>query len=191
MAKIVKNYNLLLLSENVGRMNVYLTGYMGSGKTTAGRRLAAKIGYEYLDIDELFESTYRVSVAQFFERYDEGAFRKIEAQLIGETFALKRRVVSLGGGAASYADNMERINRHGLSVYLRMAPESLFVRLKNAKRPRPRIAGLSDEQLKIRIAEDLRVRVPYYEKARLIVKGENLDVDALAEEIIRLLPAGG
>jgi len=182
---------LLLLPENVGRMNVYLTGYMGSGKTTAGRRLAAKIGYEHLDIDELFEATYRISVVQFFERYDEAAFRKIEAQLITHTFALQRRVVSLGGGAASYADNMQRINRHGLSVYLRMAPESLFVRLKNARRPRPRIAGLSDEQLKERIAADLRERGSFYEQARLIVKGENLDVDALAEEIIQLLPAGG
>lgn len=180
---------MLLLSEIVGRMNVYLTGYMGSGKTTAGRRLAAKIGYEHLDIDALFETTYRISVLRFFERYDEAAFRKIEAQLIAHTFALKRRVVSLGGGAASYADNMERINRHGLSVYLRMAPESLFVRLKNAKRPRPRIAGLTDELLKIRIAEDLRVRAPFYEQARLIVKGENLDVDTLAEEVIQLLLA--
>lgn len=182
---------MLLLSEIVGRMNVYLTGYMGSGKTTAGRRLAAKIGYEHLDIDALFESTYRISVLDFFERYDEAAFRKIEAQLISHTFALKRLVVSLGGGAASYADNMERINRHGLSVYLRMAPESLFVRLKNAKRPRPRIAGLDENQLKIRIADDLQVRSPFYEQARLIVKGENLDVDALAEQIIRLLPVGG
>ena len=191
MAKVVKNYNLLLLSEIVGRMNVYLTGYMGSGKTTAGRRLAAKIGYEHLDIDGLFESTYRISVLDFFERYDEAAFRKIEAQLISHTFALKRLVVSLGGGAASYADNMERINRHGLSVYLRMAPESLFVRLKNAKRPRPRIAGLNEDQLKIRIADDLQVRGPFYEQAQLIVKGENLDVDALAEQIILLLPVGG
>jgi shikimate kinase len=190
VAKVVKNYNLLLLSENVGRMNVYLTGYMGSGKTTAGRRLAAKIGYEHLDIDGLFESTYRISVLQFFERYDEAAFRKIEAQLISHTFALKRLVVSLGGGAASYSDNMERINRHGVSVYLHMAPESLFLRLKNAKRPRPRIAGLNDEALKIRIADDLQVRVPFYEQARLIVKGENLDVDALADQIIKLLPAG-
>ncbi|NCA85449.1 MAG: shikimate kinase [Clostridia bacterium] len=171
-------------------MNVYLTGYMGSGKTTAGRRLAARIGYGHVDLDDLFESTYRISVFNFFDRYDEAAFRKIEAQLLITTFSMSHIVVSLGGGVASYADNMQRINGCGLSVYLHMAPESLFVRLKNAKRPRPRIAGLSDKELRACILNDLIVREPFYNQARLIVKGENLDIAALAEEVMLLLPGG-
>jgi shikimate kinase len=171
-------------------MNVYLTGYMGSGKSTAGRRLAAHIGYGHVDLDDLFESTYRISVFNFFDRYDEAAFRKIEAQLLTTTFSMPRIVVSLGGGTASYATNMQRINRWGLSVYLQMAPESLFMRLKKTKRPRPRIAGLTDEELRARIMDDLIIREPFYNQARLTVKGENLDIAALAEEVKLLLPHG-
>lgn len=63
-------------------MKVFLIGYMGSGKTTIGRRLAKQLNYEFVDVDQLFEERYRLSISAFFEKYDENAFRKIEFLII-------------------------------------------------------------------------------------------------------------
>jgi shikimate kinase len=164
-------------------MNVYLIGYMGSGKTTVGRGLARKLGYTHLDLDDFFEQSYKITVTDFFSKYDEQAFRAIESTLLKKTPELKNHIISTGGGTPCFFDNMDIINENGLSVYLKMSPKSLFDRLKKAKRPRPRIQNLSGERLYNRIIQDLQSRETYYNRAQVIVKGESIDLDTLAEKI--------
>jgi shikimate kinase len=79
-------------------MLTYLTGYMGSGKTTAGKKLADRLGYTFIDLDKYIENKYRITIPHLFARYDEGAFRKLEKETITETFKLKNAVISTGGG---------------------------------------------------------------------------------------------
>jgi shikimate kinase len=164
-------------------VNVYLVGYMGSGKSTVGKQLARLLGCDFIDIDRQFEQLYKISIPDFFQKYDEEAFRLIERKLLFNTFELTHHVISTGGGTASYHDNMDLINQNGLSVYIKMHPNSLFVRLKHAKRPRPRIAGLKTDDLRLLINHDLQLRETYYNKAHFQVKGEDIDVVGLAEHI--------
>jgi len=164
-------------------LKIYLVGYMGSGKSTLGKQLAGELGLEHIDLDWFFEKTYKISVHHFFNKYDEKAFRLIENQLVRKTSTLNNCVISTGGGTPCFHGNMDIINNNGISVYIRMQPESLFERLKNSKRTRPRISHLSDEDLMKRINADLMVRTKYYTMAQMEVIGEDIDALALANRI--------
>lgn len=165
----------------MSQKNIYLVGYMGSGKSTAGKQLARALGYDHIDLDNYFEETYKISIMDFFRKYDEQAFRLIERKLLEQTFGLQRHVISTGGGTACFSDNIHLINRHGISVYIRMSEKSLFYRLKYSKRPRPRTYQLDDESLQQRIEQDMQERGKFYNAALLIIKGEDFNVNDLVE----------
>lgn len=171
-------------------MNIYLVGYMGSGKSTVGKRLAQMLNIEHLDLDDYFEEAYKISVINFFNKYDEAAFRKIETELLYKTQNLKNHIISTGGGTPCFNQNMNWINDHGISVYIQMHPRSLFDRLKQARRPRPRTSNLDDEALNKRIEADMLVREPFYLQAHICTKGESIDIEKLAGELARHIALG-
>ncbi len=159
---------------------------MGSGKSTIGKKLAGLLELEHIDLDWFFEETYRISINDFFGKYDESAFRNIENQLVKKTAALENCIISTGGGTPCFHGNMDLINDYGISIYIHMQHESLFERLKKSKKARPRISQLTDVDLLKRINDDLRLRAEYYEMAGLKVKGEDIDINALAAKIQKL-----
>ncbi len=169
-------------------MRIFLVGYMGCGKSTVGRQLAKALNYTHLDLDVLFEAEYKITIADFFNKYDESAFRKIEHQLLLSTFNLENHVVSTGGGTPCFFNNMDLINQNGISVYIKMHPKSLFFRLLNSKRTRPLASGLDSVSLQKSIDEKLSEREEFYAHAKVIVKGENIDVESLSERIKSFFP---
>lgn len=164
-------------------MNIYLVGYMGSGKSTLGKLLAEKIGYSHLDLDDFFEEHYKISVMDFFIKYDEEAFRQIETSMLKKTSACSNHIISTGGGTPCFNNNMDFINANGFSIYIRMHPDALFDRLKHARRPRPRTTFLDDESLMKRIRDDMEVRENFYRQAHMHVRGENINMDQLAQKL--------
>jgi len=118
-------------------MKIYLIGYMASGKTRLGNQLAELTGYRFMDLDEVFEERYRLSVFDFFEKYGEAAFRQIEQKLLVETEKLDRTVIATGGGTPCFFGNMDFIKRHGISIYIRMTVPELAERLQQVKKKRP------------------------------------------------------
>ena len=90
-------------------MNIYLIGYMYSGKTTLGHKLAVKLGYQWLDLDQVFEQVFHTSIPIFFKRYGEEAFRKLEQKLLHETANNDNTVISTGGGTPCFFDNIQWI----------------------------------------------------------------------------------
>jgi len=168
-------------------MNIYLIGYMGSGKTTVGQRLAKLMDYTFVDVDQLFEEQYRLSISDFFEKYDEAAFRQIEKDLIAEVSIGSHQIISTGGGAPCFFDNLEVMKKSGLVVYIQMAVKSLADRLSNAKRVRPILKDLSGEDLNAFIEKQLTEREVFYKQATITVKGESINMDALVDSIRPLL----
>ncbi len=156
---------------------------MGSGKTTVGKKLAKRLGFQFIDLDDMIERKYKIEVREFFQKYDEKSFRKIEHDTLILTFQLSDTVIATGGGAPCFFDNMELINQNGISVYINMSDLSLFHRLSNSKKPRPLVQNKSQEELKQFIKLHLEERLPSYSKAHITIKGENLDMDNLMEII--------
>ncbi len=156
---------------------------MGSGKSTIGRRLAKAAAYGFIDLDELFEKTYKIGIQVFFKKYDENAFRIIEHELLKSTVSLDNLVVSTGGGTPCFFNNIEIIKKNGISVYLKMHIDSLVFRLLNSKKSRPQIKGLDEKGLLERVKNDMLFRENYYNKAHYSIKGENLELP----EIIKLI----
>ena len=166
--------------EKEGKRRIYLVGFMGVGKSTLGRQLAQHLGYRFLDIDKLFEHKYKISIHRFFEKYDEALFRKLGHELLEETFSLENVVVSTGGGTPCYFDAMDKMNAHGVTVYLEMDQESLFRRLTRARRKRPLVTNLSENALRDTISDKLTERLPYYSRAMMTHDAGNADIAALA-----------
>ena len=165
---------------------IYLVGYMGAGKTTAARRLAQRLGWEVADTDDLFEAKYKISVCDFFNKYDEPLYRKLESEVLKETESLENVVISTGGGTACYFDNMDWMNQHGLTVFLRISQKAVVDRLVHAKRKRPLAEGKTEEELTAFVEQHYTERLPFYEQARITVKAEDLDLDGLMKQIEEL-----
>lgn len=156
---------------------------MGAGKTTAARRLAQRMGWEVVDTDALFEEKYKISVNDFFNKYDEPLYRKLESEVLKATESLDHVVVSTGGGTACFFDNMDWMNQHGLTVFLRISPQAAVDRVIHSRHKRPLVEGKSEEELTEFVNQHYASRLPFYEQARIIVKSEDLDLDALIRQI--------
>lgn len=162
---------------------VYIVGYMGAGKTTAARRLAQRLGWGVADTDALFEEKYKISVNDFFNKYDEPLYRKLESEVLKSTESLENVVVSTGGGTACYFDNMEWMNQHGLTVFLRISPQAAVDRVIHSRHKRPLVEGKTEEELTEFVQRHYTSRLPYYEQAQITVKAEDLDLENLIEMI--------
>lgn len=164
-------------------MRIYLTGYMGSGKTTVGKELANRLGFSFTDLDKLIENKYRITIPDIFTRYDENAFRLMEHETLQDTFAMSNVVISTGGGTPCFYNNMSLINKNGLSVYLQMNLRSLYDRLVNSRKKRPLLAEKSNSEIMDYVTKQLAERELYYLRSQLIVKGENMDIENLVNLI--------
>ena len=164
-------------------MRIYLIGYMYSGKTTVGHKLAVKLGYRWLDLDQFFEAYYHTSIPIFFKRYGEDAFRKLEQKLLHTTGDEDRIVISTGGGTPCHFDNIQWINHHGKSVYFDVTVETLLRRAAQSKKPRPILTGMSEDERALYIQQQLNQRLPYYKKAQIIFPADKPDLDQLVQLI--------
>lgn len=158
---------------------IYLVGYMGAGKTTAAKRIANRLGWEVADTDTLFEEKYKISVDDFFQKYDEQLYRKLESEILKSTENLANTVVSTGGGTACYFDNMEWMNRHGLTVFMRISPKAAVDRVLHSRHKRPLVRGKTEAELTEFVEQHYASRLPFYEQAQITVKSEDFDLEGL------------
>ncbi|NEU09949.1 shikimate kinase [Flavihumibacter sp. R14] len=161
-------------------MKIFLTGFMGSGKSTVGKRLATYLQYDFVDLDKLIEKEAGMKIPEYFSRHGEAAFRDFERDVLQQTRFSENTVIATGGGAPCYHDNMEWMNREGKVVYLHMEPKALASRLKNSKGDRPLLNGLNEEEMIAFITEKLASREGFYRRAKVIVSGLDLTAEKLA-----------
>jgi shikimate kinase len=158
----------------------FLTGYMGSGKSTVGKELASKLNYEFIDLDKLIESDYKQTIPEIFATKGEKEFRAMEHNTLKRVIEKDNLVVACGGGTPCYYDNMELMNNNGVSVYIKMSVDTLVKRLSNAKEKRPLIENKTESELRTFINRQLEKREDIYHKAQYTVKGKDLNVEELA-----------
>jgi shikimate kinase len=160
---------------------IFLIGFMGSGKTTLGAKLARILGYDFADMDRLIEETSGMTISGIFREHGEKVFRKWEYDILAELCTRERVVVSTGGGAPCHGEMMSVMNRHGATVYIRLSPQSLKERLSRSKTERPLIRGKTEAELLTFITTLLSEREPYYDRALITLDGLNPDPERLAE----------
>ncbi|MEN3038429.1 MAG: shikimate kinase [Candidatus Kryptonium sp.] len=169
---------------------VFLTGFMASGKSTIGPLLAEKIGYDFLDVDELIENIEGKKIVDIFQEKGEIYFRNIERKVLIETvLKLSKFVVALGGGTITFADNLYLVKESGILIYLKARPEVLLQRVKY-KTDRPLLLGPDgkippENMLFQMILSLLKIREPFYLQADFVISTDDKDIDETVEEILK------
>ena len=154
---------------------IFLIGYMGAGETTLGKAFAREMNLSFVDQDWYIEERFHKTVQEIFAERGEQGFRELERQMLHEIAEFEDVVISTGGGAPCFYDNMDFMNLKGDTVFLNVTPEVLFSRLKMASQNRPILRGKSNEELKAFIAKTLEKRAPFYSKAKYIFNADELE----------------
>ena len=118
-------------------MKIYLVGFMGAGKTTVGRELAARLDVPFFDLDDLVEAAEKTSVKDIFAQRGEPYFRKRERDILRSTKYLDNAIVATGGGTFTFDENIQFIQGEGLSVYLSAPYQLLRSRVSDKEAERP------------------------------------------------------
>lgn len=161
---------------------IYLIGFMGAGKSSIGKKLSNKLQVPFFDTDELLEKKFGMSIAHYFAINGEDSFRIAEKELI-EQSDFENAVVATGGGLPCFKQNMETLNEKGITVFLDRPAKELQQRLMHAKKKRPLIKRMSDDELLLFIEEKLRERLPFYEKAKITLDRNNQSPDGILNRI--------
>ena len=151
-------------------MKIFLLGFMGSGKSHVGKRLAARAGLAFVDLDHWIEQAQGESIARIFETKGEAAFREIERAALYEMAAKDAILVSCGGGTPCFFDNMAWMNQHGITIYLETPVDILLHRLRPQQAKRPLLQDFNETELQAFIISKLAERAPFYEQAQVIYR---------------------
>jgi shikimate kinase len=154
---------------------VYIIGFMGSGKTTAGKKLASLLGWSFLDLDKKIEEHTGKSIPELFLQDGEEYFRKIESEVLRELKYLTNTVISTGGGTPCHDDNMDFMLETGLTLYLKLTPSQLKNRLSESGGKRPLLKDIERGDLQSFVEKRLTLREKYYNRAEIQINGFDMD----------------
>jgi shikimate kinase len=170
---------------------IFLTGFMGSGKSTIGPILANTVGYAFVDLDLLIEKRGGRKIGDIFKQDGEKKFRKMERTLLREIALAPRTVISLGGGTITDQTTLELVKESGVLIYLKADSEYIYKRLRT-KSDRPMLRTpegqlMDADQLQGRIEELLTQRKNYYEQAHIIIHTDDKKVGNTIDELVKRL----
>ena len=164
----------------MGRNNIVLVGFMGTGKTVVGEKLASELGFKYIDTDTLIESEAGRSIPDIFQHEGEKKFREYESEAISIITHLKNYVISTGGGAVMNEQNINNMKKAGLVACLEARPEVIYERTRHDDN-RP-LLQTPDPRKKIRML--LKIRDSQYKKADCAIDTSDLTVDQVVGKIL-------
>jgi shikimate kinase len=163
--------------------NVYLVGFMGTGKSTVGRELARKKKWHFVDLDELIELKEKRSISDIFSQSGEPYFRRVERQVLKEVARERGFVVACGGGIVTNEDNIATMKDSGVVVCLTACVDTIFARTAQfAHRPL-----LSVPEPKKQIELLLKLRAPFYARADKTIDTSKISVQEVVARISRLI----
>ena len=167
---------------------IYLTGFMGSGKSVVGSKLAERLLVPFLDLDALIVERTGKPIRQIFADEGEDAFRRVEEEALRQTALRDRAVIAVGGGALARSEGMQYARANGIVVYLKASADELATRLMHGQQDRPMLRSsdgrpLGRSALKERISELLAHREPVYAKSDIIVETDGHSVSQVVDSI--------
>lgn len=165
-------------------MKIFLIGMMGSGKSFWTKKLSKKLKSGGYDLDFLIESHEEKTIPEIFAEDGEEYFRKSESKILRWFGEKKTFVLATGGGTPCFHDNMNWMNKNGITVWIDEPVDVLAKRLEPEKAHRPLIQHLSDAELKTFLANKLAERTPFYQQATYHLQGNAIS-DAGFAEIIK------
>ena len=163
--------------------NIILFGFMGTGKTVVGKKLAEKLRMKFVDMDDLIEAREKMTISDIFEKKGEPYFRKVESEVAKEVAKQSGFVVATGGGVVLNYDNVKTLESSGIGICLKSTPATNKARGKH-ERHRPLIAVENPEE---RIRQLLEYRQPFYAKVKHQVDTDFLTIDEIVEEILEII----
>jgi len=166
-------------------MNIYLVGFMGTGKTTVGRLLAVQKEWNFIDLDELIELKEQRRIVDIFAKEGEPYFRKIEKKILKEVSTQKKFVVACGGGIVLDKENIKIMKKTGIMICLCANCQEILKRVSSSTH-RP---ILNVEKPKERIELLLKMRAPYYMQADKMIDTSKLSVRQVVAKITKILTA--
>lgn len=163
---------------------VFLTGYMGAGKSTIGRKLAFRMKYRFTDTDKALEKKFKKNMSRIFAEDGESVFRKEEEALIEKLARRHHYIVSVGGGTLTRTETFYTAQRAGLLVYLKAPVELLFERAIFSQKDRPL---LNDPDAEQEFKSRFKKREPYYVRSDVTVETADRTTEEVVEEIVAWL----
>lgn len=162
--------------------NIYLVGFMATGKTHVGKELAKKKKWRFLDLDELIEIRQRRKISDIFAKDGEPYFRRVENKILKEVSKEKKFVVACGGGIVINPENIKIMKETGAIICLSASPEVILKRTRSSyERPLLKVA---DPKKQIDLF--LKLRAPYYARSDKIIDTSRLSVKEVVDKIIKL-----
>lgn len=149
---------------------VFLAGFMATGKSKVGPILARRLNRIFVDTDELIVESAGKSIPRIFADDGEAAFRRIERGCVARAAGMPDAVIALGGGAVTHEGNWDTIRASGVCLCLRASAETIFARLCRTEGERPLMDGLNDEERMEKIRSMLAARAPFYDRADAFVE---------------------
>ncbi len=166
---------------------IFLLGFMGSGKSTTGKKLASHLKWSFIDLDKMIENMTGMKIRDIFSEKGEAFFRQTESEALQRMESESNAVISTGGGTPCFGNNMDFMIRTGLTVYIRLTPATLKSRLADSSDHRPLLKDIDKEDLEEYIAGKLSDREKWYSRAEVIVDGDNTDFSALYSSVKKLI----
>ncbi len=172
------------INYQLSTINLVLTGFMGTGKSTLGQLCAERLGFEFCDSDQVMEAQAGCSIPELFRTEGEARFRQREREVIAGLSATPNLVIATGGGVVLDAENVQKLRASGLVVLLTAPPDVILQRVGNGV-SRPLLADAADARA--RIVEMLSQRMPLYlQAAHCQVETGTKPMPELVEDIILL-----
>ena len=168
---------------------IFLTGFMGSGKSTVGPILANTIGFKFIDLDVLIERNENRKISEIFAAEGEQKFRLLERNTLKDILDNSTTIISLGGGTVTNKETLELVKHYGVLVYLKSDVEHIFQRLRT-KSNRPMLRDedgnlLESDVLMKKIETLLNVREKFYNQADIIVTTDDKKVGYTIDELAK------
>jgi shikimate kinase len=170
------------------KVNIYLTGFMGSGKSVYARQLSRELGKPAFDMDDIMEDLEGEGIYDIFYNKGEEYFRKLENEVLKDLVkSNKGYIIACGGGTPCFFNNMDLMQSSGVTIYLKASGPFLFDRLKTNRSSRPLIALYDNVELKAFIKTTLAERDSYYNKADIVVDIESITLPVFMQYIYKTI----